>query len=162
MFSNLGFSRIIFGLISAASFVLTSGCATGPEVTYKNPSEWVAQSKTGGLLPLGAAAGEWSEEKSFVHSGTTLGVKSKFLKQHGTTCHYDVVVKNNGNQYISAQAGLTKVDNPNIYAATANRVKLKPGEAVTYEYEARECGLRFGTNTEMNICAGCNTAIKFY
>lgn len=153
---------LIQALLCVSLVTVAVGCATGPEVVYNHPSEWVAKSKTGELLPLAPAADQWSAPKRFQLKATTVEVTSKFLKQHGTTCHYDVDVKNVGSSYVSMKAGLTKEDSANIYDATANSLKLEPGKSTTYEYEARECALKFGESKEMNLCAGCRTAIKFY
>ncbi|MBX2993364.1 MAG: hypothetical protein KF681_01020 [Bdellovibrionaceae bacterium] len=39
-------------------------------------------------------------------NGGFLGVRSQFVKQHGTTCHYDVEFSNEGQTDIRGTAGL--------------------------------------------------------
>ncbi len=63
-----------------------AGCASTGFVTYSSPADWVAQTKNGAHLVLAEKADEWSEAKTYNGpSGSTLAVKSKFIKHYGTT-----------------------------------------------------------------------------
>lgn len=150
-----------FGILIAAVSVI-AGCASGyTTATYSSPQEWVDASKKESHLPLAAKADEWSEKKVMTtKSGGMLGVRSQFVKQHGTTCHYNVEFSNDGKVDIRGTAGLSRDWKREVYSHNSGRLNLKPGEKVAYnDLEARECPLQWGTTKEMGVCASCLTTI---
>ena len=159
MLKHFGIASTL-GILAAASLV--TGCASGyKDATYSSPQEWVDASKKESLLPLGSKAGEWSEKKVMTtKSGGTLGIRSQFVKQHGTTCHYNLEFSNEGQVEIRGTAGLSREWKREVYSHNSGRVNLKPGQKVAYnDLEARECPLKWGTSTDMATCASCLTTI---
>lgn len=154
-------SKLVASTLTLGSALVLVACATGPAITYNSPQDWVNQSKQGTQLPLGTKAGEWSEPKTFTtKSGGNLTVRSEFVKQHGTTCHYNVEFSNTGKTKIIGTAGLSKDDKLNVYSHNSGRVNLEPGKKVAYDdLEARECPLKWGESTEMDTCASCMTTL---
>lgn len=160
MTTQRGFTTFLAIMITTAT-VLT-GCASGYQsATYNSPQEWVEASKKESLLPLGSKAEEWSEKKIMAtKNGGSLGVRSQFVKQHGTTCHYNVEFSNEGKTEIRGTAGLSRDWKREVYSHNSGRVNLQPGQKVAYDdLEARECPLKWGTSTEMDTCASCLTTI---
>lgn len=156
------FSIAAFSLTFSAALLTLIGCASGYKTaTYASPQEWVAASMKESHLPLAAKAGDWSDKKVMAtKSGGTLAVRSQFVKQHGTTCHYNVEFTNEGQTEIRGTAGLSRDWKREVYGHNSGRLNLKPGQKVTYnDLEARECPLKWGTSTEMDICASCLTTI---
>jgi hypothetical protein len=142
-------------------FALLSACSSAPK--YNSPDEWIAESKAGQQLPLGRGANEWSEAKNFNLGSNTIAVKSKFLKQHGSTCHFDVQYTNVGKAYVDTTSALTTPEKLNIYTHNSYRVRLDPGKSVTVaDLEMRECGaLIFGTSEGLGNCASCKPWVQF-
>ena len=144
------------------SIFAVAGCVSGfKTATYNSPQEWVEASKKESHLPLGSKAEEWSERKIMnTKTGGALGVRSQFVKQHGTTCHYNVEFSNEGQTEIHGTAGLSREWKREVYGHNSGKLKLKPGQKVVYnDLEARECPLQWGTTTEMATCASCLTTI---
>lgn len=155
--------KFISVLAIACCLVLAASC--GSTKKYASPSEWVKESmQSPNNLPLATKAEEWSEIKTFnlPNGGGTVEVSSQFIKQQATTCHYNVWFKNVGTNFVKATAGITTQERKNIYSHNSGYLGLEPGKEVTYkDLEARECPLRWGTNTEMDHCAACNAWIVF-
>lgn len=154
-------TKSLLGLLIAAASVFT-GCGTGYKTAaYNSPQEWVDASKKESHLPLAAKADEWSDKKVMnTQKGGVLGIRSQFVKQHGTTCHYNVEFSNEGTVEIRGTAGLSRDWKREVYSHNSGRLNLKPGEKVSYnDLEARECPLQWGTTKEMAVCASCLTTI---
>ena len=150
--------------LSFATATAITGCAGMggyKTATYNSPEEWVAASMKESHLPLATKAGDWSEKKVMATpKGGSIGVRSQFVKQHGTTCHYNVEFTNEGKEYMNATAGLSRDWKREVYGHNSGRLKLEPGKKVTYnDLEARECPLKWGTSTDMATCATCLTTI---
>lgn len=152
-------NRVLLAIVATS---MIAGCASGYKTaTYSSPQEWVEASKKESHLPLGSKAGEWSEKKVMAtKNGGSLGVRSQFVKQHGTTCHYNVEFSNEGQTDIRGTAGLSRDWKREVYSHNSGKLNLKPGQKVAYDdLEARECPLKWGTSTEMDTCATCLTTI---
>jgi len=141
---------------------LMVGCASTGFVTYTGPDDWTQKSMgPGPMLPLGKAAGEWSEAKTFKPTSGELAVKSKFVKHYGTTCIFDVEFKNTGSTTVNESVVVSSVMQTKIPSHRFNHVSLKAGESVAYNMERRECPLHFGDSVEMKDCADCNPILIF-
>lgn len=148
--------------ISIAAAAIVAGCASGfNTATYSSPQQWVEASKKESHLPLAAKADEWSEKKVMAtKNGGSLGIRSQFVKQHGTTCHYNVEFSNEGQTEIRGTAGLSRDWKREVYSHNSGRLNLKPGQKTAYnDLEARECPLQWGTTKDMAVCASCLTTI---
>ena len=160
MYRHLGIAMMTATLLVTTSTII--GCASGyKDGTFNSPQEWVENSKKESHLPLATKAGDWSEKKVMTtKNGGSLGVRSQFVKQHGTTCHYNVEFTNEGKTEIRGTAGLSRDWKREVYSHNSGRVNLQPGQKVAYnDLEARECPLKWGTSTEMATCASCLTTI---
>lgn len=151
--------RMLTAVSLTSLFIL--GCASNSK-KYASPNEWVEQSKANIQLPLAANADEWSEAKDFATATGPVTVRSKFLKQQGTTCHFDVEFKNNGTQAVNETAGILASHQNTVYSHNNANVKLPPGKGMVIELEGRECPLNWGTSKDLNTgCAACMLRVAF-
>ena len=139
------------------------GCATADMgyVKYSSPDDWSEKTKTGYTLPLAKVAGEWSEVKTFNTTAGPVGVQSKFIRQKGTTCDFEVQFTNNGTNPIDENVSLTSNQKDKVYSHRFTRVKVPAGKSLYWEMEKRECPVNWGETKEMNKCAECAPMLVF-
>jgi len=146
-------ARIIVGLTLLAS--------CGGASKYTSPQQWVDEAAQPGRLPLAAKAGVWSASKTQPLGSGEVAIRSKFLEHKGTTCTYEVELKNLSGAPLSERIGIVKPDDPQVHENNSVSASLTASETAVWELEHRECRLTFGSSTEMGKCAECEPVLKY-
>jgi hypothetical protein len=144
-----------------AGGAVSSQSGSRPAPCPQCPS-WVSHSFSGSYLPLSAQANIWSNPKPFNRASGQMTVQSRFTRQKGTTCEFDVQFNNVGSN--SIDEGVI-VNRPGKAAVSAYdhviRIRLKPGASYAFGTEVRECPLNWGETKDMTKCASCEPIVYF-
>lgn len=148
-------------LVANASSASPAKAASDPAPCTDCPP-WVSRSSAGSYLPLAAKADIWSNPKPFNRATGQMTVQSRFTRQKGTTCEFDVQFNNVGSK--SIDEGII-VNRPGKAAVSAYdhviRIRLNPGASYAFGTEVRECPLNWGETKDMTKCASCQPIVYF-